>query len=1260
MKYEDFIEFEPIESVVQLRDADKSTEARRLVSTYVISDEMADKMINQIIPQLQFIEPNDNKGILIVGNYGTGKSHLMSVISSIAENASFLDSINKPTELKAKQKMVGVIEDSKKIAGKFKVIRIEIGATKMSLRDILISEIEENLKKMKVDYTFPEDDTIPNHKRVFEDMMAAFEKVYPHQGLLVVVDELLDYLRTRTGEEPVLDLTFLREIGEVCKYLRFRFIAGVQEAIFDSPRFYHVADSIRRVKDRFEQVQIVRNDIKFVVTERLLRKTADQEEKIRNHLTPFVKYYGNMSGRMDDFVKMFPIHPDYLETFERVSVIEKREVLKTLSLTMKNMLGEEVPDNQPGLVAFDSYWNILTRNAAYRTLPDVKQVMDCSETLQNLIKTNYQKGKNKDFAIRIIKALSVHRLTVGSLSSPNGMTSEALRDSLCLYDPMIAQLGGTDVAEDLRGEIETAIRLISQAVSGQFLSATEVDGRGRLSGQFYLDISKVTDYDEKIRNRAETLGDAQLDYFYYEALKRVMECQDATYITGYKIWQQELEWQEHKVARTGYLFFGAPNQRSTVVPQRDFYIYFIQPFDTPQFKKEEKSDEVFFRLKESDDEFSTVLKGYAAALDLSTISSGSDKANYESKANVFLKSLTQWLQKHLADAFEVTYQGRSKSMVDWTRGKSIRGQSYSSSMGALNFRDMVNAAAGSCLASHFSNQAPKYPTFSIMITGGNRQQAAIDALRTIAGRDSTKQANAVLDALRLLDSGNIEPHGSMYADIILDAFKSKGQGQVVIRSEIIDDKHEPEYMDPNEARLEPEWVVVILAALVHSGDIVLCIPGKRFDATALQQLAATPMDELTNFKHIERPREWNRPALKALYRLFGMPQGMAELVTQGKDEAVQNLQQEVVKTVKHIVITQQALKDGLTFWNMDLVSKSDLEIQMDRLKVTKTFLESLQAYSTPGKLKNIQYGEKEISSHEEVIMMLTDLDAKLEFVRNHSPIATWLSIAETIMPSSHPWVLQMKGARIDIMESLVGVDLFPLSNQSENIAAKLQRLKKDYIREYVSLHTKSRLGIAEDKRKEKLINDPRLLILTKLAGINLMPRQQLTDFQNRLVEMKSCFALTENDLNSKPICPHCGFRPSLEVMGNVYIEITDQMDSQLDDMLEAWTAILLDNLEDPITKANLDLLQGRDREQLNSFIKSRQLPDPMDNDFVHALQETLSGLIRVTVKMQDLQSSLQATGSPATPIEMKKRFEEYIDQITRGKDHAKIRMVVEP
>jgi len=50
-----------------------------------------------------------------------------------------------------------------------------------------------------------------------------------------------------------------------------------------------------------------------------------------------------------------------------------------------------------------------------------------------------------------------------------------------------------------------------------------------------------------------------------------------TYVTGFQIWQYQIEWQARRVERIGYLFFGAPNDRPTAQPPRDFYLYFIQP-----------------------------------------------------------------------------------------------------------------------------------------------------------------------------------------------------------------------------------------------------------------------------------------------------------------------------------------------------------------------------------------------------------------------------------------------------------------------------------------------------------------------------------------------------------------------------------------------------------------------------------------------------------------------------------------------------------
>lgn len=1243
MKYKDLIQFDPIETVVQLRDANIANAAQRLVSTYVISDEMAERLTQLVFPQMQFDTPADNKGLLVVGNYGTGKSHLMSVLSSLAGDADLVAGITHPV----------VREAAKKIGGRFKVIRTEIGATTMSLRDILVAELEEYLEKSGVAFVFPDAGTISSHKRAFEDMMEEFGKKFPDQGLLLVVDELLDYLRTRKDQELILDLNFLREIGEVSKDLKFRFMAGVQEAIFDSPRFAFVADSIRRVKDRFEQVLIARSDVKYVVAERLLKKTADQQSKIRDYLSPFAKYYGNLNERMDEFVRLFPVHPDYIDTFERVTVVEKREILKTLSLAMKGMLDQEVPSDEPKLLAFDSYWNTLKQNASFRAIPEIRAVIDCSQVLESRVENALTPKNYKPMALRLIHALSVHRLTTGDIHAPIGAAPEELRDRLCLFEPLIAEMGSDEPDKDLQTHVETVLRKIHSAVSGQFISENK-DNR-----QFYLDLKKTDDFDALIEKRSESLGEAQLDRFYYEGLKRVMECQDTTYVTGYKIWQHEIVWQERKAARSGYLFFGAPNERSTAVPQRDFYLYFIQPNDPPRFKDEKLADEVFFKLKGTDEEFTSSLRSYAAALDLATTSSGNAKATYEAKANGFLKKQVQWLQKHSADAFEITHQGRTKSMAEWAKGKSIRDLSGISPNETINFRDLVNAISGICLATHFENQAPDYPAFSVLITGNNRSQAAQDALRAIAGQNRTKQATAVLDALELLDGERIDPYKSKHARFILDAIKAKGHGQVVNRSEIIQDDHGLEYMNPGGSRLESEWVAVIIASLIYSGDIVLAVPGNKFDATGLQKLAATGMDELVRFKHLEQPKEWNLPALKALFELVGMPPGNAQLVTKGSEEPVQQLQDAVTKLVKRIVTTGQTIREGLSFWGQDLLASTDLANQTNALDQAKQFFESLQAYTSPGKLKNFKYGASDVLAHQPVLKTLDDLDALRGFIVNHGATAAWLSTAEAVLPTDHDWVKQIKTSRSAVLESLKQSDLSQLASQSQTIGAKLGKLNKEYGIAYISLHTKARLGASDDKRKANLLNDARLQTLLKLAGIDLMPRQQLTDFQNRLAGLKSCIALTEKDLDATPICPHCGFRPSVESGTAVGSQLLQQMDEQLDTLIEQWTKTLLNNLDDPMTQSNVrELLQASDRAVIQTFIESRELPEPVDANFVQILKTVLAGLQKVTVTKSDLIRVVTDLG-PSTPEEIKKALSSYIDSLTKGKDPSKVRIVLE-
>ena len=1236
MKYSELIQFQPIESVIELRQANKSAKAREHVSTYVISDDMANRLCDLVFPQLQYAKPQDNRGLLIVGNYGTGKSHLMSVISAIAENE----------ELTALVSNERIRQAAPAIAGKFKVIRLEIGSTEMSLREIITGHLEEKLTEWGVTYQFPPADKVRENKTSLEAMMGAFHKKFPSQGLLLVVDELLDYLRSRRDQPLILDLGFLREIGEVCKDLRFRFMAGVQEAIFDSGRFAHVADAISRVKDRFQQVKIATTDVKFVVSHRLLHKTPKQIAAIREYLTPFAKFYGNMTERMDDYAALFPIHPDYVETFERIPIVEKRGVLQIISYAIKELVGQPVPTDRPGVIAFDSYWKVLKENAAHRALPEVKAIIECSTTLEDKVQSAFPKKTYKPMAVRIIEGLSVHRLTTGD--SPIGLTPEELRDKLCLYHSGTAEMGG-DPADDLLSLIENTLREIHKTVSGQFISSNK-DNR-----QYFLDLKKTDDYDALVEKRSETLSDDVLDRYYYDALRQVLECTDIpTHITGFQIWQHEIEWQDRKAGRLGYLFFGAPNDRSTAIPTREFYLYFIQPFDKPDYTDEKRPDEVFFRLTGKDAQFTQSLKLYAGALELGSISSGIKKQTYEKKALEHLSVLTKWLREHIFQAVEITHQGSRKKFVEWLK--------VAGGGGTLNIRDAVNAVAAKCLAEHFTNRAPEYPHFSALVTygqGGNAQQAAQEALRGVAQSNRTKQANAVLDALELLDGDKIDPSNSRYAKHIQSLLKAKGQGQVVNRPEIITTL-EPgiEFMLPDKFRLEPLWVSVTMAALVHSGDAVLAIPGAKFDATSLAALAATPVADLQNFKHLERPKDWNIPSLKALFELMDLSPGQAVMVTQGSVEAVQQLHKIINERVEKLVRGNQQLASGIPFWGQNLFSDAEVEKFSALLIKAKEFLESLQAYNTPGKLKNFKYDADDIKGYQATFARLKEIEQLQAYCAELAQFTQYLSAAEAILPENHPWVAESKQKRTELLAEIRK----PAQRESEafktDALKQLKRLKAGYIKVYLDLYRKARLSLTQDKEKKDLLQDYRLKHLRRLATVNSINSVQLSEFDSQIGRLKTGTVLTDKDLENDPKSLD-GFWPGMEDTSVSSEARLTSLKNDLDKIHKSWTKSLLNDLADPVIQSNFELLKGPQKKMLKDFMSAKELPDEISMEFLAAIQQALSGLAKLPVRLDDLKKALFPDGSPATPAEFKERFAAYLDQILKGRDATKVRLVIE-
>jgi hypothetical protein len=225
--------------------------------------------------------------------------------------------------------------------------------------------------------------------------------------------------------------------------------------------------------------------------------------------------------------------------------------------------------------------------------------------------------------------------------------------------------------------------------------------------------------------------------------------------------------------------------------------------------------------------------------------------------------------------------------------------------------------------------------------------------------------------------------------------------------------------------------------------------------------------------------------------------------------------------------------------------------------------------------------------------------------------------------------------------------------------AKLTALKNEYVAIYLSLHGKARLGVNDEKRKSAILQDDRIGRLHRLSSIDLMPHQQFLDFQSRIGGLKSCSEITNQEIQAAPVCPHCGFRPGTEKVNESAQAVLASMDTELDSLEGGWTKMLLDSVEDPTVKKSMELLRPAQLKLIDAFAETRALPDNISTEFVNTMSEVLSGLEKITVTAASLRTALVSGGAAATVSELRRRFDEYLSAMTKGKDTTKVRIVLE-
>ena len=1223
MKYSELISFKPIESTIQLLETADKKVAQDMVQTYVMSDNMAESIKATVIDQLQMEEVVDNKAVMIVGNYGTGKSHLMSVIAAIATDAENLEF--------AQNKRFA--NDMEIIAGKFEVLRLKVDGLTMPLREVILAEIEDDFANRGIDYTVPDLNNVRDNARLIKEVMQAFQSKYPDKGYMIVIDELLSYLTSRDERQIVLDLAFLQSMAEMCSKSRIRLICGVQEKVFDNPRFSFVSETLKKVGDRFTQIIITKEATAYVVSERILKKTPEQKAMIRQHMEKFSGLYGGMSSKMEDFVDLFPIHPSYIDVFNKIYVIENRHILKNISMTIKDIFDEQVPEDAPGVISFDDYWPAIKSNGLLKSDVTISRVVGASGQLEEIIDRSFSKAAYKPMAKQIIYALSVHRLTTNGLDVQFGLTAENLKDDLCLYLPMPEQ-----DADFLLGAVNATLKEIMKTVSGQFIIHNESNN------QYYIDVDKVVDYDERIKQKASMMAESELNRYFYTVVYGCLEWDAKEYVNGFKIYQYDLNWDSHNIFREGYLFMGLPGERSTAQPERDFYIHIMPPFGDVSADTHNLDDEVYFYFRGNDD-FKEDLRLYAAANAQADISEGKDKDAYLGKAAILRKKLIKYLSENKNTCFNVTYKCQMRQLIEVLKGKYNRD---------MTFKDTIDLASSICLDEYFGTIYPGFPVMKTKITRKNQAENVRAAFDYFAGRKN-QQATLILQSFGLLDGDKIRPEGSKYASYYIDMIKKLQPQGVLNYSDIFQPANDNMFED-KEFRISFLFTPIIFLSLVYAGHAVITLKdGSTITASTLDKVPKTSVLDLYEFKYLSRPAQISMAELKKLFEVLEINPALMDNPND-REKGVTELLQKAKEYTNSAVVAERRLTEGFELWGEPLANQQQVNMMRKAANAVKDEFANYSAkFNTPAKLNNFSLTSEQIDELGKQIELLKRIPEYITFKTECQDVVTYISSIEFIdLGSSMKSAIEdgkaeFREIRDSIMDGVAG------DVAAGKVVAKLDKIKEKYIDIYFEEHKKKRLGIDDAKRRGKIQEGQALSNLRKLKGIEILSGAKLSELEQSMAELKVCYSLTPQDLKSSPICPHCRF--SLEDKAKNVAGQMEQMEDRIDLMVAEWTKMLLDTLSDPIILDQKKFLKAQEAKAIDDFVSSGTLPKKVDDFFVNSINALLKGFEPVVIEMEDLMHQLEEL-PPMDESSFKAKINDIVAGYTKGKDTSKLRIVV--
>lgn len=906
--------------------------------------------------------------------------------------------------------------------------------------------------------------------------------------------------------------------------------------------------------------------------------------------------------------------------------------MKNISRAIREIFDSEVPTDAPGIISFDDYWSVIKTNGLLRSNPLISPILNTGNKLEDILNQSFPTAVYKPTAIKIIYALCIHRLMTGGLDIKAGLTSENLKDDLCLYLPSMP----VQDSAFLSGVVRKILKDIMTTVSGQFITFNE------LNNQYYIDTEKTVDYDEKIRNRAELLTDGELNRYFFKIVYGAANWQRTEYVSGFNIYEYNINWFSHNIYREGYLFLGLPQDRSTAQPERDFYIYFLPPYGKKYDNFSDNADEVFFIFKAAEN-FKKDIALFAAADILEKSSTGKEKNVYGDKTEILRRKLVRKLDGEKNSSFDLVYRREKFPLLRVPRNQINSADS---------FGDIINKCASAVLDEYFEKIYPDFPIMKTKVTAENLNELIRAAYGYFAGV-KTQQATKILQSFKLLDAnGKINPEKSLYAKYYMELLKNLPASGVINYPAIFEQKNYFLNVD-KKFKIPHFFTPIIFLSLVYTGHAVIKLENNNLITAAnLDKVKSISPTDLWQFKFLSKPAGLHLIELAKLFEILEINSVLVKNELE-REKGVELLLDKT-KNLCNLAVRMESKLNGIfDLWNESLVSGNKLqEMKTACAKIRAEFGNYQVKFNTPAKLVNFTLTENEIDSLAKKIRLLKLIPEYLDFKNGCSDKISYIMQIEDLdflKDDISAAKENFRKIRDEIFSGTSG------DSAAQKICELLEPIKSKYINFYLAEHRKRRLNHQECKRKGKISDSSTMHSLKKLRDLEILSGMKFDEIRRDLNELKTCYDLIPDNLQQRPICPHCSYKISDDekiIHGRL-----ENIEERMENLLADWEKILLETLSDSAVAEQKKYLSATDSHIVEKFIFLKKLPDQVDGDFLAAVRAVLKNYEPVIIDSDELIKDLENL-PPMDEKSFRTKFNEMLAAYISGKNPSTLRIIV--